>query len=191
MGKKRFSRYNFALKANDGNVTTGTALDKYKKYATGETKPTYTRADDSKPGSLVEVWVIPFLGVEDTNMYRTTMSQRSNAQMATILGANTLLNHKTPGVTDAKINTSSFKAARFIIGTSGTGESNETSKITGVVYKKETNAKSYSYPFGRDAAIISTTNSLTGVFAACKAAAKAKDTANENIYSLKPEIFKP
>lgn len=191
MGKKRFSRYNFALKANDGSVATGSALDKYKKYATGETKLTYTRAEDSNPGSLVEVYVIPFLGAEDTNLYRTTMSARSDGQMAAILGANTLLNHKTPGAGDSKIKSSKFKAARFIIGTSGTGTSNETSKITGVTYKKETNAKSYSYPFGRDAAAISTANSITGVFEACKTAAKAKDTANENTYSLQPEIFRP
>lgn len=190
MGKKRFSRYNFALKANDGNVSAGTALDKYKKYATGETKPTYTRAEDSNPGGLIEVWVIPFLGVEDTNIYRTTMSKRSEAARASVLGAATLLKHVTPGAGDSKIISNKFSAARLIIGTSGTGVANETSKITGVVYKKEANAKNYSYPFGRGTGAISTANSFTGVFEACKTAAKALDTNNENSYSVKPEIFR-
>jgi hypothetical protein len=190
MGKKRFSRYDFALKATEGNTTAGTALDRYKKYKSGEEVPSYIRSEDSKPGGLKEVWVIPFLGVEDTDLYRATMSNRSSDEMGTIAGASTLFNHKTPGVGDSTISTPKFQAAKIIIRVSGTGETNETSKVTGIVYKKETDSKSYSYPFGRNTGAISANNSILGVFNSIKTAATALDTNKENTYSLKPEIFK-
>jgi hypothetical protein len=182
----RFSRYKFALKANGGGAATGTALEKYKKYATKETVPTYTRDGASNPGTFKVMYLCPFsAGVGE--IYSTVMSQRSFDALGTIAdNAATVFNHITPGA-DPVITAMNYVPAKAIANLSGTGTSKEPSKITGVQYTKETGAKSHTVPFGcKKTRVIGDT--VLDTLAAIRAAIKAKSV--ESVVSFKPEMFR-
>lgn len=186
MSKKRFSRYKFALKANNGEAGAGSALGKYKDYSTGATKPTYTQSPDSNPVSLDEVWIIPFQAGSDDSLYHATVSKRSITGFSVTKLAIADLNHITP-VAEPKINTPKFSAARAIIAVAGVATSKETSKITGIIYNKKTGLRSYSYPIGRKKAAVSDTNCFSSVASVIRG--KSAPAGSSNSVSFKPEIF--
>lgn len=180
---KRFSRYNFALKAAGGSGASGSALDKYSQYKTGANKVTYTRNAGSNPGSLVEIYLSPFSAAPDTR-YAAQMSQRAKTEMAN-LGTTDTNCHHLSAAADAIINPG-YVPAKAIVHVSGTGETTETSQITGEQYKKETGAASYTVPFGG-----TLTNGDSRIFLnviqEIKAAVEAKNT--EYSVNFVPERF--
>ena len=184
---KRFSRYKFALKANNGTTETGSALDKYKKYQTGETKPTYTRSDTSNPGGLAVLYVCPFAAAVGA-IYLTYISKRAQTNLGTVSdNATTVFNHITPAGGDTPIENPMFLPAKAIVNMSGTGTTTETSKITGLTYKKESDSKSYTIPFGSKKARVAD-DTLLAQIAIINTAVKAKSA--ESIVSFQPEKFK-
>jgi hypothetical protein len=180
---KRFSRYNFALKAAGGSGAAGSALEKYKNYKTGATRPTYTRNAASNPGNLVEIYLSPFSAAPDTR-YATQMSQRAQQKM-TDLGTTPALCHHLTANDDTILNPG-YSPAKAIVNISGTGEANEISKITGESYKKETGSASYTVPFGGTLAN-GDNRIFLNVIRALKSAVEAKNS--EYSVNFQPERF--
>jgi hypothetical protein len=181
---KRFSRLKYALKVNDGGATDGSALKKFKDYATGVVKPTYVTSASSLPGELKEIGIIAFS--DSDNVYRASISKRSQDQIAelTNLSATTTLYHQT--IDGTTLSNPGFTPARAIVNTSGTGTSTETSKITGLQYKKETGAASYTLPFGNKPTA-ATTDTFLSRAAAIRAVIEAITEAS---VSFQPERFR-
>lgn len=151
MPKKRFSRYKFAKKISKGTAADGSPLARYMDYASGKVTPEYPRAEGSNPGGYSYINICPF-GTDTGEIYQVPMSKRAFDNMANIINSVGNFNHQTTADTDVVNINSNLQPAKAIINISGTGETSETSKITGVKYTKETGAASYTIPFGGDKA---------------------------------------
>lgn len=180
---KRFSRYNFALKAAGGSGAAGSALEKYKNYKTGATKPTYTRNAASNPGNLVEIYLAPFSAAPDTR-YATQMSERAKSKMTDLGTTDTLMHHLATA--DNVIVNPGYSPAKAIVQISGTGETPAISKLTGETYKQETGAASYTVPFGATLAA-GDSRIYLNVIRAIKTAVEAKNS--EYSVNFQPERF--
>lgn len=185
---KRFARYKFALAVTDGQAPAGTPLEKFKKYKAGEIKPTYTRAGTSNPGSLKQVILVPF-SVPPETKYSAQMSQRAFDKMGDLVSSApaTLFHHLTQGATSDVTVNPGYEPAKATINISGTGSTNEISKITGVTYKKETGSASYTIAFGGQSSagdnryFVNVMNNIIG-------AVRAKNS--EYTVSFTPEQFR-
>ena len=181
---KRFSRYQFALKANKGEATANSPLQKYKDYKSGANTVSYTRDPNSNPGGFTPIYLIPFGESEDI-YYLNQISDRSVAKLALVGGANEL-NYILPAAIAAQTTTESSKytpAAITVFDPSGLTTS-PPSQITGVRYKKIGGA-SYTFPFGKDAA-------ATGANATFKGRAKElKEAATTGSNSTNTATFRP
>ncbi|PSF37762.1 hypothetical protein C7H19_09470 [Aphanothece hegewaldii CCALA 016] len=176
---RRFSRYNFALKLT--TPSTGSNLEKYKKWKSGEVEITYTKADSSNPGSFDLVYVYPFALDGVTAKFTTTVSNRAMTAINDVLGGASTLNHKTLAA-DEVATGAIWDPYKANVRKKGTGEGTEqTSKITGKKYKQKSGVAAYTYPFGRASA----TDDLLTRMKAIKNAAKAKSC----IVSFLPERF--
>lgn len=184
---KRFSRYQFALKANRGEAQAGSPLARYKDYKSGANTVTYTRAASSLPGGFEPIYIIPFGESEDL-YYLTQISGRAQDQVA-LVGGQAALNYLALAAAGAVDKTESNKytpAAVTVFDPSG-APANQTSQVTGVRYKK-TPGQSYTFPFGKDAG-------ATGAAATFKTRATAIKTAAEtanpaNSVTFRPEILR-
>ena len=162
-------------------------MDKYKKFQTGETKPEYTRSDTSNPGGLEVLYLCPFAAAVGA-IYLTYMSKRVQTNLGTISNnATTVFNHITPVAEDTPIQNPMYLPGKAIVNMSGTGTATETSKITGLKYTKETDAKSYTVPFGSKKARVATDTLLSQVDT-IRTAVKTKSP--ESTVSFQPEQFK-
>ena len=146
---KRFGRYKFALAVTDGQAPVGTPLEKYKKYKAGEIKPTYTSNPASNPGTLKQIYLSPFATAPGAK-YSAQMSERAFNKMADLVSLvpKTLFHHLDQGATNDITVNPGYSPAKATVNISGTGSTNEISKITGVTYKKETGSASYTVAFG-------------------------------------------
>jgi hypothetical protein len=149
MPKKRFSRYKFAKRISKGTAADGSPLARYMDYASGKTVVEYDRQESSKPGGYVYIKVCPF-GTEAGEIYQAPMSKRASDNLANVIDSVGKFNHQTTADTDVVNINSNFQPAKAIINISGTGETQQTSKITGMKYTQETGAASYTVPFGGD-----------------------------------------
>lgn len=138
---KRFSRYKFALKANEG--ASGGALQKYLNFTTGTTK--LTRTAPTGDGDLLEKMLNPFAVDLGTNSLVVSHTSRAVDRASAIglpiadLGLVVVDPNK---VTTYSINPARASGAKFKAGTP------KTSQITGVKYQKTTE-DAFSIPFGR------------------------------------------
>jgi hypothetical protein len=185
MPKKRFSRYKFAKKVSKGLATDGSPLAKYMDYASGKITPEYPRAEGSNPGGYEYIRICPF-GTETGEIYQVPMSKRAFDNMNNIIDAVAKFNHQASADTDVVNINSNLQPAKAIINISGTGETPEVSKITGMKYTKETGAASYTVPFGGDRAA-GNDRVYLNVAKAIKAGVRAKNS--EYTASFKPEIW--
>lgn len=142
---KRFSRYNFALKAAGGSGAAGSALEKFKNYKTGATKPTYPREAGSNPGELKEIALRAF-GAAADNLYIVQMSGRAQTAMPNIINAVNLFQHEA--IVEGADYNKSFSPAAANIKTGGTAGAAIPSKLTGESYKPRTGAAGYTVPIG-------------------------------------------
>ena len=147
MPKKRFSRYKFAKKVSKGAAADGSPLARYMDYASGKTIVEYERQESSKPGGYVDVIICPF-GTTDGELYQVSMSKRSFDNLGNVINNKDLFNHQVKADTDVVNINSNLSPAKAIINLSGSGTTQETSKITGAKYYKETGSASYTVPFG-------------------------------------------
>jgi hypothetical protein len=182
---KRFSRYDFALKAVDGQAPASSPAGKYKEYKTGEKKVTYTRGPNSLPGTLVQVFLVPF-GVDGSDLYAVQYSGRAQSKFGVTGLGNEILGLAETGGSAPRSNPG-FVPARAVVRAASDTKTPKLSDITGVSYRRDPGAASYTYPFG--------TKSPTGPdskvqtrAAAIREAVEAK--AASNSVSFKPEQFK-
>lgn len=177
------------MKANSGGVQTGSALEKYKKYITGETKPVYTHDPTSNPDSLVPIILSPFAAVQGA-LYRTAMSKRAQAALETIVNTPaTVFSHLELAGQEVAVTAINYVPAKAICQMSSTGSEPEPSKITGVSYKKELGRKSYTVPFGEPKTRSATTGYLKSM-QTIREAALTKVPSGETSVSFKPEHFR-
>jgi hypothetical protein len=144
---KRFSRYEFALKAVDGAPPGGSPAGKYRDYKTGVTKPQYTRENGSNPGSLTTVGLKPF-GTVGATIYVAQYSERARGKMGTCGLSDSALGIDSTIPDNATVNPG-FVPAKAVVQRRGSGGTPTPSKITGVSYKKGGGAASYTFPMGR------------------------------------------
>lgn len=184
---KRFSRYDFALKAVDGAPPASSPAGKYQAYKKGETKPTYTRDPDSRPGEMVQATLIPFGTLENTE-YAIQYSSRAQSKMS-VVGITDSLLQITSNATPAAgtLTNPGFVPARVTVLKRGETSTPEPSQITGVSYQKVAGSASYTYPFGRKGDS-GATAVYQGVAQAIKNAVDAVTTPTS--CSFKPEIFR-
>jgi hypothetical protein len=140
---RRFSRLEMANKLS-GGAQAGSPAKKYIDYKTGVTTVTYTRSPDSNPDGFVQKGVKSFLNPGD--IFITEMSKRAFDNVEDYLAKATL--NWQPVDTADIIQSNLFRAATAIIRVSSAASTVETSKITGLKYKKYTGAKSANLPFG-------------------------------------------
>lgn len=129
------------------NAPVGTQLAEYQEYRAGKKVITYTRANDSKPGQLDEVKILPFAEpAASTALLFVPFSRRAQTNMTQSGVTAAALNHRTAGdANEAK----GFTPARATVSIVGTGEGTPTpSKITGRSYKKK-NVNTFTFPFGQ------------------------------------------
>lgn len=182
---KRFSRYNFALKAVDGAPPAGSPAAKYKDYKAGVTKPNYVRDPSSLPGELIQVGLAAF-GAGFSAKYAVQYSNRAKLRMTDTGVNNAVLEHIETVPSDAIINPG-FSPAKAVVQTRGTGSTPEPSQITGVSYKKPAGAASYTYPFGKGAE----TGEKSVFLGVVSAIREAVETANvRNSVSFQPETWR-
>ena len=179
---KRFNNLDAALKylRKTGTGDTGEApdapagsqLEQYQKFKGGKIAITYTRDNNSKPGSFDELIVKPFAlggGADDNALIG--VSKRAKDAIANTGLALTDLNATEPSGTATAQRIFGFQPAKAIVNISQTATGNATSQITGRPYKKR-NASSYTLPFGKKAA--------TTTYAEAKAAILSKVVAGDN-----------
>ncbi len=147
MPKKRFSRYKFAKKVSKGTAADGSPLARYMDYASGKTIVEYDRSESSNPGGYVYINICPF-GTETGEIYQVPMSKRSFDNLGNVINSKDTFNHQTTADTDVVNINSNLLPAKAIINLSGSGTTQETSKITGMKYYKESGSASYTVPFG-------------------------------------------
>lgn len=183
---KRFSRYQFALKANRGDAQAGSPLGRYKDYKSGANPVAYTRSASSLPGGFNPIYIIPFGEPEDL-YYLTQISERAAGQLS-LVGGQTALNYIDIGAIGAADKTESNKytpAAVTVFDPSGAG-ANQTSQITGVRYKKVP-GQSYTFPFGKNAGATGAAATFKNRANAIKLAAA---TNPANGVTFRPEILR-
>ncbi|MBK1989050.1 hypothetical protein A0J48_016135 [Sphaerospermopsis aphanizomenoides BCCUSP55] len=191
---KRFNNLKAALKSLRSPTATpdsvapsppeGSILANFKDVYTKAKVVTYTRAADSKPGSLKVASLVPF-GAESTSTdrYFVDISDRAldkytiTKMSDTVLGIDT-----TVTSSDAGNLVTGFTPAKAVITVVGTGTTETPSKITGLKYKNKGN-KSYTYPMGQ------TTDEKVMSKRQAKVLAAAATADNLGV-SFKPEIFK-
>lgn len=154
---RRFSRLDHALKLlrNPANVDNpnavtpdppaNSALAKYAQFASGKVNINITRDAASLPGQLVNLSIQPFgLAATDPNKTLTVISKRAKQSVATYFNAD-FLNHLVGGSPNPR---PGFQPARAVVfDVTSQSATTETSKITGIKYKKKA-GKSLTYPFG-------------------------------------------
>ena len=179
---KRFNNLDAALKylRKTGTGDTGEApdapvgsqLEQYQKFKGGKIAITYSRDNNSKPGSIDELIVKPFALDGDTaDVALVGVSKRAKAAIANTGLALSDLNATEPSDSATAQRIFGFQPAKAIVNISQTATSNATSKITGRPYKKR-NSDSYTFPFGKKD---TTTN-----YAEAKAAILAKVLTGDN-----------
>lgn len=185
---KRFARYKFALKAVDGVAPETSPLGKYQKYRKGETQVNYPSNEASNPKELVQIILAPFSVPPDTK-YAAQMSKRAFDKMADLVSGSpaTLFHHLTQGTDSTTQVNPGYSPAKAIIQISGSGTTNEISQITGVTYKKETGAASYTVAFGGQLSA-GDNRYFLNVVNNIKGAVKAKNS--EYTVSFSPEVFR-
>lgn len=144
---KRFSRYNFALKAAGGSGAAGSALEKYKNYKTGATQPQYNTESWGKPGQMQQIYLSPFSAAPDTRYSAMVGTRARTAITGNTLGVSETDLHFLAAAEGAIVNPG-YVPAKAVVTISGTGSTPEQSKITFVTYKKKTGTGSYTLPFG-------------------------------------------
>ncbi len=183
---KRFSRLKFAKKAAGGTAAADSPLSKYMDYASGKTVPTYTRAASSYPGGYEILTVAPFGGdVDQRNQVSISARAFDNLSNLVNIAAPGLFNHLTPAGTETVEENNLFIPAKAIIRVSTTGTTPETSKITGVKYRKESGAASYTVPFGAGTTAAGADRLYLNVARAINVAVRAKN--EEYTVSFMPE----
>ena len=180
---KRFSRYNFALKAAGGAGAAGSPLSKYKSYKTGETTVNYPTNPASNPGEFKQIFLSPFAAPPDS-VYFAQIGTRAQNKMPDLGTTVTNCHHLTDG-TNAVLNPG-YSPAKAVVQTGGTGTDTETSKITGLTYKKATGAASYTVPFGAQKSA-GDNRFFLNVITAIRTAVEAKSSAFS--VSFQPERF--
>lgn len=154
---KRFSRLDHALKllrnpanVNDPNAVTpdppaNSALAKYANFAAGKVHINIVRDAGSLPGELIQFGIQPFgYASIDANKTMVVGSKRANQGISTYFDLG-ILNHLVGGGGQIRVG---FQPARAIVlDVTSQSTTSETSKITGIKYKKKA-AKSLTYPFG-------------------------------------------
>lgn len=178
---KRFSRYAFALKVIKAGTsdTPATAdanspLGKYQKWRKGDVKLEYPRAAESLQKAMLPVAIRPFgLPNAPANLFRVTISKRTQdnttansveAKCNIIITADDIPPNKVIGFLPARVSLRKLSA--------GDG-TDETSKITGVKYKKKTSA-SYTLPYGQKDAATTESVVRTEIFDVVKGDATLK-----------------
>jgi hypothetical protein len=178
---KRFSRYAFALKAikvgtSDAPATadTDSPLGKYQKWRKGDVTLEYPRADESLQKAMIPVAIRPFgLPFNDTTFARVTISKRTSdnstandveAKCNIVTDATKIPDNKMIGFLPARA------TVRKLVAGDGTAE---TSKITGVKYKKKTSA-SYTLPYGQKTAATTESEIRKDIFEVVKGDATLK-----------------
>jgi hypothetical protein len=179
---RRFNNLKRAAQLAGGNGAPGSALEKFNTLRSGARKIKYPRETSSNPGTSVPVTLAPF-GALAGDKYATAMSGRVNSALSSI-GGPTIYGHLTKSDSD-KVNPG-YEPANAIVQTSGTGKTEEISKITGLPYKKKSNAKSYTVPFGGGS--LASDKILLTVTAAIRAAVKAAGATNK--VSFLPERWR-
>lgn len=154
---KRFKNLEYALKMLRTSSTAtstpqapeGSHLRQYQEFASKQRAVSYTRDSSSNPESIIKVAVLPFyFGGDDTKGTLVAQSKRAD-DASTMSGVQTACNQITANPqTHVKLH--GFKPARATVFDYGTTVTSETSKITGVKYKKRS-GKSYTFPFGASA----------------------------------------
>lgn len=182
---KRFSRYDFALKAVDGQAPASSPAGKYKDYKSGVKKVNYPRGPNSLPGTNIQVFLMPF-GVDGSDMYGVQYSGRSAGKFSV-----TGLNNEILGLADNGGQTPrsnpGFVPARAVVRAASDSKAAKLSDITGVSYRRDPGAASYTYPFGSKAP--SGAGSKVQVRAAAiREAVEGK--AASNSVTFKPEQFR-
>lgn len=153
---KRFSRYDFALKALRNPTSPGTAvtpptnsaLENYQKYAKGETVLNYTRTEDSKQKSIQYVGVNPFaLADAAESVVRVRISERAKTAGGTEMETACKQSEATAEMLELR----GFLPARAVIANEKTTvpSTQETSQITGVKYLPSKYI-TYTFPYGKD-----------------------------------------
>ena len=173
MAKKRFKKLEAALRycataadLNNGGTTTvvpptGSVLEGYQKYKKGELVLTYTRATGSKPGEIMLVQGTPFYKATDRPTLKINVSKRAyestEAPMTGVKGACNLAAYS-----DGVEPPNGFMPAQVTVKTPWTGTTDETSKLTGVKYKKPTGTESFTLPVcgGATADWVTTKNAI-------------------------------
>lgn len=149
---KRFSRYKLAKKLAGGRGEAGSALSKYVDYAEGKTRLSYPRAESSKQGGIVAIYLNSFLNPGTATQFsKTTMSERTQTNLNNLIDAPTKFHHQsfTEG-TNSVLLEGNWEPAKAVIRTGGTGVETEISQITGESYSKKSGAQGYTVPFGHD-----------------------------------------
>ncbi|NEO88523.1 MAG: hypothetical protein F6J87_30480 [Spirulina sp. SIO3F2] len=155
MGRKRFNNLEAALKSlrNPGTGTfdpttipSGSVLDNYYKFKTGQTSYTVTRTPESLPGGYDIKEVLAFGDLNSADPIAVGVSSRAAAAIAS-LGVSALdlnLDDLATGV-----NLRDFIPAKAVIFKPDAQVANqETSQITGLKYDPREGA-SYTLPFGQ------------------------------------------
>ena len=184
---KRFSRYQFALKANKGVAAEGSPLKEYLEYKTGVKKVTYTRDTASNTDGFTPIYLVPFGEGEDI-FYLSQISNRALAQVA-LAGGQSELKYVLVSAITNQITSESNKytpAAATVFKAQGDGTS-PPSKITGVEYRKR-GGSSFTFPFGKAAAAEGAAATFKVRAKAIKAA--AIPTNSNNTVSFRPEILR-
>lgn len=155
---KRFSRYEFALKAlrpkgtdADANpivpdAPTNTALREYQLFASGKKTINITRSAGSLQGSIGEAVIQPF-GLPSTaaNKINVAISARAVAAAGSLsVSLTDDLNHLVGGTGR---DLPGLQPAKLILKNTSTTPSTPISQITGLEYKTK-KGPNYTFPFG-------------------------------------------
>lgn len=188
---KRFSRYQFALKANRGEAQAGSPLDDYKTYKNGSRTVQYNRTAAMNPGGKTSYSGIPF--GESTNLYYNfQIGSRTTGVIALVGGETTLKIQVTSALapTDRVTETSKFSPAIAVVFKPTGATSTPSSRITGVSYRKRA-GQSYSFPFCRG---VTADNAAPASFKSRAIAIQQQAVTGEgnanNTVSFKPEILR-
>lgn len=124
----------------------GSILKNFQDFNSKKTIVSYPRSEDSKPGSIEKVSVLPFyFGGADDKQTLVPFSQRVDDE-SSLDGVQSACNHVQADV-ENHLELRGFIPAKATVTVLSGTTSQETSKITGIRYQKR-NGKSYTLPYG-------------------------------------------
>ena len=154
---KRFSRLKYGLamlRTPNGtgaipDAPANTIAKEFQEFQAGKKKLTYPRGEDSKPGNLQKVSILPFYFAGEAGK-ETIVTQSLRADEAADLNAVQTACNQVAADLDTHIKLFDFIPAKAVVFDYTGATAKETSQITGVPYDKRV-GKSYTFPYGASA----------------------------------------